>query len=505
MTSLNTQAGWNGARVARTLRVIGVIDRMGIPLSPLMVVRLLPWLFLTLLVCELVVLGYIGCAAAPQLASAFPELASLPGSDGTYFLFAFASLPAIADVLARCARFAASTRLETDPLVKCLPTLGVTTRDAFRTWIIVPFACRFLVVWSPLAIVASVSQNPTVIRLCIVLLSIGLLTYAILAFKQLCLLAYLPRPSCPGWCLSISLVGAGAALGVLSGSTLRSVGSAIGSSPLNFDEPTENAIPLGPVLAIVASAWVTTIVLILSAATLAVIIKRIRHHLTAAPQIYTDDYNRGARTGLLSDNAFRQYMNRVLYPVVGESWLRITWTRSYTLVAVFSLSAAATLGASNDRLTQSLPIFIVIPTLITPIIEHFRSIEPRYQLFRYRYHVELQRDSAVRLVLKVLIVSLAALSPIVVASQFLLSVAGVPTAAALSLLVAFISVGFFYANRPLGKGSVVTLTVVLQLAVAYALAFIFLGSKLVGYVALTMGFILALFIGRCALMRMVRV
>ena len=471
---------WSGARVASFLKITEFIDRIGVPLNPVVLMRLLPAVFAVVVACEVMVWGFIVRRAAPYLAADIPAVAGFEDADGTYFLFAVATIPALIDALTHITRLATSTRLEPDPFIQALPSLGVSTRDAVTTFIAVPLVCRWGIFWSPLIVVVLSTANGPVSRLSIEALCFGIAMYAVSAYRRLMLLAWLPVPTPMNWLLTILAVSSASVAGVTAGSTVASVSAALVVSGED-GASTELSVPLAPVLSFLARPVVAWAEAVLGLAVAMIFVALIRRAVSAAPQLYTQPVLRPAVPGRNERGTSAGWLDRLLFPVVGAMWVRVMWSRPSTIATCVALSAATGIALTASRpLPELLPIFVVVPALIAPLAEHFHGVDPRENLLRYRFHTEVGRYAEAGLVLRLFAAIVLGLLPLLLTSSAWLCASDMSPVIGFGPLVAFVFVRSFFANSPIGKDALLTLMVLCELGISYTLAFVSVWSPLAG-------------------------
>ncbi|WP_290342530.1 hypothetical protein [Corynebacterium auris] len=489
---------WSGARVARTLKTTEFIDRIGMPLNPIVLMHFLPAMFGVVIACEVLVWGFVVRRAAPQLAADIPTVTGFDGADGTYFLFAFASIPALIDVLAHVTRLATSARLEPGPFVQALPTLSVSTRDALTAFIAVPLVCRWAIFWSPLIVVAVFTANSSVWRLSAAVLCFSIALYGASAYRRLILFVWLPVPAPMNWFVAVLIVILSAAAGVAAGSSVASIGAVL---HVAGGAPTELSVPLAPVLFFVTRPAVAWTLALLALAAGVIFLLFTRRLILTAPRLYSHRVPRvKALVSLRAPGATAGQLDRLLFPVVGEQWVRIMWTRPSTIATCFALSAAAGLTlTSTGPLPEALSVFVVVPALTAPLAEHFRSVDPRENLLRYRFHAEMSCTAETWIVLRLFMAIALGLLPLLVSSALWLVASDTSPAIAFGPLFAFVSVRSFFAFSPAGKGALLTLMLLCELGTSYALGFITLWSAVAGWSVLVCVFTTATFVTRSRL------
>lgn len=477
---------WSGSRVARTLKVTEFIDRLGVPLSPVVLTRLLPVVYGVATTCEVLVCAFLVSNAAPRLAQNIPKLTAIEGADGTYFLFAFAVIPALIDVLAHITRLATSTRIESDPFVTALPALGVSAKDALWTFIVVPLTCRWIVMWSPLVIVALYTENGYVCRLSLGVLWFGIALYAASAYRRLLLFARLPNPDPLNWFLTVLTVLFPPGAGVVVGSLLASIGTTLGApGSVDVETPGDVAVPLAPVLSLMTRPAGFILSGMLALGMTALFLFGIHRVLVVSPKIYSMYVARDSTTQRGRRGIIGQSLNRLLFPIVGERWVRVMWNRPSTMGTCFALCTAIGIEtAIEDPFPDLLPLFVVIPALTAPLSENFRSVDPRENLLRYRFHVEVGKFKITGVVLRLTVSIALGLLPILLSASAWLIASGLSPAIGLTPLIAFLFVRFFFANSPMGAGAMVTLMILCEFGISYALAFISVLSPMSGWCAL---------------------
>lgn len=492
---------WSGSRVARTLKVTELIDRIGVPLNPVVLMRLLPVVFGVAAACEVLVCVIIVGSAAPRLAESIPKLAAIDGVDGTYFLFAFAVIPALIDVLAHITHLATSTRIEPDPFFRALPTLGVSARDALRTFIVVPLACRWFVMWSPLVIVALCTENSPVCRLSVNVLWFGIALYAASAYRRLLLITWLPNPAPLNWFLTVLTVLFPPGAGIVLGALVTSISTAFGSSGnADVKAPGDVAVPLAPILSLMARPAVLILPGLVVLGVTGIFVFLIHRLLVTSPHIYSIHVPRDTVTWRGRRAVIGKNLNRLLFPIVGEQWVRVMWNRPTTVATCFALCTAIGIDITVEHpFPDLLPLFVVVPALAAPLSEHFRSVDPRENLLRYRFHVEVGQSRKTELILRLAVSTALGVLPMLLSAAAWLIASDLSPAIGLAPLVAFLLVRFFFANSPIGAGALVTLMILCEFGISYALAFISVLSSEAGWCALVCACAATLYLSRSRL------